>query len=532
MRIQNSLRNIKYNLLFFIISGIFAFYSRKVLLQCLGYEIVGMDSLFFNLLGFLNVAELGITSAITFSLYKPLMEKDFDRVNSILITYKYVYRIIAAIITIGVLVLCFFIRRFVNQDTVSINMIRFYFILSSIVPITSYLLTHTQVILYVNQEGYILSKFLGIFRTLKALFQVILVYYTLSYTLWLILDIIFNLIAYFIINNVIKIRFSWIDQRRQKTIRELIIENKKIFLNTRDLFFHKLSGIVLLQTDNLIISAFTTLKNVTIYSSYIMITNLIIGVFNQVLNGLSPSIGNLVAENNNEKTYKTWKEIFVIISISIGIICYCVYKLINDLIELWIGKEYLLDKITVLYIIVNLYFSLLRKPTDAFKDGYGIFGDKWAPIFESTLNLIVSIILVQKLGIAGVVMGTIISNALIILIWKPYILFKDGFKRNIINFYVVFLKIILTSGISFFISNQICSSLYKFIVGTNLINFVLKTLITLISSSTTSIILSLLISDFKKIIFKYFSLLKNNYLKLNHAQFTLSEGDYIYERKR
>lgn len=518
MRTQNSLKNIKYNLFFFIISGFFAFYSRRVLLQTLGYEIVGIDSLFVNLLGFLNVAELGITSAITFSLYKPIMEKDYNRINSILLTYKYVYRIIAGVITVGVLVLSLFIEKLINGNTVNINTIRFYFILFAAAPITSYLLTYTQVIIYVNQEGYIISRIIGVSRTVKTILQVMLVFYTRSYTVWLILEIIFNVIAFTRINSVIKLKIRWLYLKREKSIKDLIKENWNIFVNTRDLFFHKLAGVVLLQTDNLVISTFTTLKNVTIYSSYIIITNLIVGVFNQVSNGLRPSVGNLIAEKNDCKTYDIWKEIFVFTSLVISVVCYCVYKMINGFIELWIGKEYLLDSFTVLCIVINLAFSLLRQPTDVFKDGYGIFWDKWIPVLESMLNLVISIIMVRKLGIAGVVIGTNISNILTILIWKPYILFKEGFKMSVLKFYAILSKLVLISGLSFYISNQICNYAYQFIIDVNLVNFLLKALLSLVISSTMLIFFSLPVSSFRNIIYKYFGIFIDNVFKSTNKQ--------------
>ena len=157
MRSENSIKNIRYNIFFFILSYIFVFILKKVFIVSLGAEITGLNDLFKNIIGFLNIAELGIMSAVTFSLYTPLKDKNFNKINSIIAIYKYMYRIVGLVIFIGLIIICYFIILIIKHSTINVNFVRISFFIFSLSTCISYLFTYLQVLAITDQKIYIVT---------------------------------------------------------------------------------------------------------------------------------------------------------------------------------------------------------------------------------------------------------------------------------------------------------------------------------------------------------------------------------------
>ena len=161
-----------------------------------------------------------------------------------------------------------------------------------------------------------------------------------------------------------------------------------------------------------------------------MIIQMIMTIINIVLNVLKPKIGKFIAENSKEKIFNYWRNLNILfLGISI-IFSFCTYKLINNFIVLWLGQRFILSKLIVFLIMINLFIQCFRGVMEIFKDGSGFFDDIQLPISEAVINFVLSIILVQYVGLNGIIIGTIASNVLIIFIAKPIMVFKRCFDRN------------------------------------------------------------------------------------------------------
>jgi O-antigen/teichoic acid export membrane protein len=491
MRLKKSVKNIKYNLIFFIINFLFIFVSKRVFILNLGAETTGLHELFKNIIGFLNIAELGIINAVTFSLYKPIKDEDWDKINSILVMFKHLYRIIAIAIMTGAVVISIFIGFFIHESTISLTTIGIYFLIFAIVPVSSYLLTYLQVVAVVNQRSYLVIRIIGCCNIVKNIIQICVLTYAKSYIAWIIVELIFSLGGYLLVNTKIKKEYKWISFNSNKNIKELFSSNKEIFVNTKNLLFHKIGSFIVYQTDNILISSFISLRSVAIYSNYMIIVIAIRQLLEQFYNGMRASIGDLLSEGNNDKNYSIWRQLYSISIIVSLAICVTFYNIINDFISLWVGSEFLIDKFTLLCIVINLFFMLTRQVTDIFKDGYGIFWDKWAPIFEAVMNFVISIVLVQKMQIVGVVIGTNISNFLIIFIWKPYILFKEGFRKKIINYAWLMLKLSILGIASILISNWFIGFISVNLSEIALLNFFINAIIIFVIAVLITLIIFL-----------------------------------------
>ena len=108
-RTAKSLKNSVVALLFYFINLGLQFFSRKIFLEHLGAEVLGLNTTATNLLQFLNLAELGVGAAIGYSLYKPLAEKNRQQINEIVSVQGYLYYKIGLFVGgIAVLLMCFF----------------------------------------------------------------------------------------------------------------------------------------------------------------------------------------------------------------------------------------------------------------------------------------------------------------------------------------------------------------------------------------------------------------------------------------
>ena len=302
MRSINSIRNIKYNLIFFGVNSILAFALRTVLINFIGPEITGIDEVLKNLISFLNVAELGIGMAITYSLYSPLSEGRYEEISSIVLLYKYIYRIVGVVVLFLAIIASFFIQYIIKSDVFSIQQIIILFFMYSSVTIISYFYSYSRVVAIADQKNYIISRITGIFNTSKILLQISCIIIFRSYFIMLLIEVIFNIASYLYINKTILNKYSWLIFENKK-LKELIIEHKSIFNDIKNVFYHKIAGLVVFQTDNIMLSAFINLTTVTIYSNYVLITGLFSSLFMQIIVGIKSSIGNLIAERDNQKSY-------------------------------------------------------------------------------------------------------------------------------------------------------------------------------------------------------------------------------------
>ena len=287
-----------------------------------------------------------------------------------------------------------------------------------------------------------------IFCQILQIFVIVKLQLFLIFILLLILDNIIQYVFY-------KIHY----QKYYSYIFKIEIKDKSITKNLKNLFWHKIAGLVVYNTDLILISKFISLEIVGIYASYQMIIQMIMTIINIVLNVLKPKVGKFIAENSKEKIFNYWRNLNILSLFSSILFSFCTYKLINDFIVLWLGEKFILSKLTVFLILVNLFIQSFRGITDIFKDGSGFFDDIQLPISEAVINFVLSIILVQYMGLNGVIIGTIASNILIICIAKPILVFKRCFDKDIkdyIKIYGNYLILIIVSLLS-------CNFILKFV---------------------------------------------------------------------
>lgn len=475
MRTKKAVINSSINILSFFISFIPNLLVRKIFLDQLGSELLGLSSLYSNIIGWLSIFEMGVGVAIIYSLYKPFYENDQKIVRSYIYSYRKFYRKVGfTILTIGLTISP--IVPFFTQGEVNYKLSVLGFILFLINTFLTYLFSYKLCILNVAQETYKVTIGTTISKLIISILQIIMLKFLPNFILYIVIQILVNICYYIVINRYIDIRYSWINNGNEELDKN---ESYKLNKNVRAMFMHKIGGLVVLSTDNLVISKLIGLSSLTKYTNYNMIISALKTVVSTGLSGITASIGNLLTNNDKEHAYNIHKKIFFLNFWVISFIVITLYNTLNQFIVIWVGKENLLDNLTFIIILINLYFSAMRGSVEQFQEGSGTFEqDRYAPIAEAIINLITSLILVNYIGLAGVFLGTLISNFSVIFWTKPYVVYKYVFNKKLREYFKMYFRYLLISIIPFIITNLIVNNIknrydfFSFILNV-ILNFII-----------------------------------------------------------
>lgn len=423
-----------------IANFILQFICRKVFLDHLGDEILGLNSTATNLLQFLNIAELGIGVAVGFSLYRPLFDNDRQRINEIIALQGHLYRRIGTIVTAGAIILsCFFPLIFKKMDLPLWYAYASFGVLL-ISSLLSYFVNYKEVLLTADQKDY---KIMGSYRVcmmLRLIVQLFAVKYSdHPYLWWLILEGGFAIIAAIALNLVIRHTYPYL-QRPPLSSRELRRMYPEIVTKIKQIFFHKISTFVLQQTSSLIIFAFSTLIIVTYYNNYMVIVTGLTLLLNALFNSIGAGVGNLVAEGDKTRIIKVFDELYAVRFFLSAGAAIMLFILAPHFISLWIGSKYLLPSSTLFIIVIIFFLNASRSSVDSYINAYGLFQDIWAPITEACLNLGLSVLFGWLWGLNGILSGAGISLILIVFIWKPYFLFRKGLREPVRIYWGIYLR--------------------------------------------------------------------------------------------
>lgn len=457
-RTARVIQNAKVALFFYCINLILQFFSRKIFLDYLGAELLGLNTTAQNLLQFLNIAESGIGAAIAFALYNPLSKGNKQEINDIVSLQGWLYRWVGLFVITGALILMALFPWFFAKAEVPLLYVYLAFIAFLISSLLGYFVNYKTVVLSADQKEYKIILDSQGFNSVKIIIQMFLVC-TLSqgYLWWLLLEVVTSAFISIRLTYRVRSEYSWL-KTDFININGLKKQYSSILIKTKQLFFHKIASFVLSQTTPLIIYFFSSLSLVGIYGNYLVIMNGCLYLMDALTRGLSASVGNLVAESSNEHIKKAFLELVSLKIFFSGWILFCLLLLSESFMEIWVGKEYLLPK-EPLVIMSTMYFIQMSRVSDMFLAAYGLFKDIWAPIVEACLSLFLSVFLGYFFGLSGILFGTLVSQIIIVNSWKPFFLYRDGFKTSVL-------------GYVFFYTKNIAILILVFCVVKNIIDYI------------------------------------------------------------
>ncbi len=287
-----------FNLLFLLVS----FLVRKVLIENLGAEVLGLNTTATNLLGFLNIAELGISAAISATLYKPLFDNDQETINDIITVQGWLYRRIATIVAVGGVILMMFFPLIFKKTELPLWYAYGSFGVLFFGALIGYIINYKQILLTAGQKDYKVTYIVAGAKIIKTVVQIIGIgILSFDYKFWIITEFISAICVCLFLDRSVRRTYPWlsIDLSRGK---ELSLRYSHVITKTKQVFFHKIGGFVLYQTSPLVIYTFLSLTAVAIYGNYLLIASGLSLIINSIFNGITAGVGNLVAEGNRTKT--------------------------------------------------------------------------------------------------------------------------------------------------------------------------------------------------------------------------------------
>ncbi len=456
-RTKNSALNFLTNVVIQSIAFVTALVVRRVFIQSLGVEFLGINGLFNNILTILSLAELGIGTAMSYSMYKAVANVDKCKLAALNNYYRIMYNRIALIIVIIGVCLLPFLSHIVKLDR-NIPHLHIYFILEVVNSAVSYLFVYKTTIVNADQSGYKLNVVGSFLQLLSSFLQVISLLILKKYMVFLLIGI-----GITFVNNMVKSYYAekWYPFIKDKTKVLPEKEKKEIWNNIKAMFAYKMGGVILNNTDNIIISVIINTVSVGLFSNYMMLSNKMHGIIAMLFGSIYSSIGNL----NITGTLNKKKSIFNLVCFlsfwlySLGTIGF--FFCGNDIVKAISGSEsFVLDNSVLIACVVLFYLNVPKQPVLLFRETTGLFKyGKYSIIASSILNILLSIVLGKIYGLFGIILATSVSRLLCDIWYEPFVLFKKIFKESSKGYFVNQLKFALVTLLSIIILYPIINSL-------------------------------------------------------------------------
>lgn len=500
LRIKNSMNNILTGLLGQVILTITGFVTRTVFINILGSTYLGVSGLFSNILTVLSFAELGVGQAIVFSLYKPIAEKDEEKICSLMQLYSRIYHVLfVVVLVLGLIILPFL--PFIIHDIDSIPYIRLIYVMYVFNSASTYLFSYRGTFVTASQQNYIINIMSFGCNIIMSIVQIISLLVFRNYLVYLSIQIVFGIIQNALTYIYSSRRFPFLKKKNIQPLEKR--ELTKIKEDIKALILYKIGTISLNSTDNIIISSFVGVVGVGLYSNYLLLQTSVSAFLTTVFNNLTASIGNLNAKETREKRIFMFNVINLATFWFYAVCSICLFVCMTPFIRVWIGADYVLPISVSLIIAVNMYIGGMLFAPFNYRQTMGIFVEgKWRPIISAIINIVVSIIFAKWWGIAGVLWGTAVARLTTNVWFDPYLVFKRGMNTSPINYYIDYLKklleVIVIGVICWFVTNKI--------PDTNVIYLFIKGIISFIISSGTILLLHYKTKEFQYLwnVFKNF----------------------------
>ena len=438
-RIDNSLRNMATGFLGHFLTTFLAYVTRIFLVRYLTAEYLGINGLFSSLLSMLSLAELGVGNAIGFALYKPLAQKDEQKITSLMYFYKKAYQIIGVVVfVVGLFMLPFIDLVVQNPPDIEENLYVLYlfFLFNTAI---SYFFSYKGTLLVAAQKNYITALISYIVTIVQHIIQIVVLVVARDFMLYLLVKTIGVVANNLLIARAADRGFPYI---RNKAVVPLSKEEKKtFFINVKALTVNKLCTILVNNTDNIVITYLNGLVVTGIASNYILLSDTLTSLVNQIFSSMTASIGNLNAGDDNEKKHTFFQTLsfsnFWLYSwAAIGITFVS-----TDLVHLCFGKEYILDPLIPFVLGLNLYISGLNNSVYTYKSTLGLFRyGQYLLLFTALINLVLDFVLGKAWGLFGIYFATLVARLTTNAWFEPYVIYKHGFHKSAWIYFRTYLK--------------------------------------------------------------------------------------------
>lgn len=442
MKIERT-KNASRNMVFGIIQKIYTlavpFLMRTLMIYFMGVQYLGLNSLFTSILQVLNLTELGVGSAMVYSMYKPIAEDDKEKICQLMRLYRTYYRIIGLVIAVVGCILIPFIPNLISEDSLAtlpseINVYVLYVLNLAATVLTYWLFAYKNCLLNAHQRNDVVSKISIITTTIQYGLQIAAICAFKDYYIYVIV-----MLATQALTNVITAIVTTKMYPNYKPAGKLPKEDVKgINHRIRDLFTAKVGGVVVNSADTIVISAFLGLTVLAIYQNYYYILTAVIGVISIIFQACTAGIGNSIIVETKEKNFNDLKKFTFIMAWIVGFCTCCLLCLYQPFMQIWVGEELMLGFLAVIFFCIYFYVQEFNALLNLYKDASGMWHeDRFRPLVTAIANLAMNLITVNFWGIYGVLASTFVTMLCIGMPWLLHNLFTVIFDKSHLKPYLL-----------------------------------------------------------------------------------------------
>lgn len=434
-RTENSLLNVSASIAYNAIGNVLGFINRIVLTHTQSATYVGVNGLLLELLKLLSFSQLGVSTAMSFSLYRPLAEQDVPQLQGLARYYKKLFSIV------GVLVLCiglclvpaFPVLLKTGEEVPHLRLVYLIYLGTNVL---SYPLLYKRTFLIADQKGHTLGRYFIGAELVQYVVQIAILLAGGGFTLYVIVGALPMLAANMLSAKKVSRAYPFLNEKGVPPLPDSLRKNVNRY--TAATTMQKIGNVLVDNTDILILSAMISVVSVAQYSNYSLVCRGVDLVLASCFKGIADSVGNLNASADGDKFLrKTFNTTLFINQWLYGFSAICLYELLSPFVSLCFGAEYVFPDAVVLILCINVYMKGMRFTAQTFHDSMGLYWhDRYRTLVEAGTNLVVSIILARRIGITGVFVGTLLSNLATTFWVEPYVLFKNGFHAPVRSYFL------------------------------------------------------------------------------------------------
>lgn len=433
-RTKNASRNIVFGIILKAYQLIVPFLMRTAMIYLMGVQYLGLNSLFTSVLQVLNLAELGVGSAMVYSMYQPIAKDDTVKICALMKLYRTYYRIIGLVIAvIGCIILPFIPNLISGEVPADVNVYILYALNLGATVLSYWLFAYKNSVLQAHQRNDVVSKVTLITNTIQYIFQILVLWIFRNYYLFVIVLLVSQALT-----NIITAIIADKLYPKYKPEGDVKKEDvKKINNRIRDLFTSKIGAIVYESADTIVISAFLGLSLLAVYQNYFYILTALSGFISVIFAACTAGIGNSIVVETKEKNYNDFAKFTFIICWIAGFCSVCLLCLYQPFMELWVGKDLMLSFSLVCCFVVYFFLKQINSLFNLYKDASGMWHeDRFRPLIAALTNLVLNLVLVQFIGLYGILISTVLAILCVGLPWLTHNLFTIIFEKKYIKSYL------------------------------------------------------------------------------------------------
>ena len=471
-RTEYSVLNMLTGLGGYFLNTVIGYICRIIFVRCLAAEYLGINGLFSNILSMLSLVELGIGSAMGYALYQPLAKDDKEKITSLMALYKKSYNIIGIVVALLGIMMIPLLQYIIVKPQQIVENIYIIYLVYLFNTASSYFFSYRSALLIAAQKNYIVSGVNYAITTIVSIIQIPILLITQNFMIYLICQSIGVFINNVIVSMWAKHDYPYIEKKNVKPITKK--EKRQMAVNIKALTINKIAAMLVNNTDNIVITYFNGLISTGVISNYTLLTGTLGSITSQLFNGITASVGNVNAVENNKKIYNFFRILNLANFWIYGWCCIGIFLVSGEIVKICFGQKFVLDMQIPLVLAINFYLVGMNNAVLIYKNAMGLFKyGQYLLILTAMINLVLDVILGKMWGMFGIFLATIIARVLTNTWYEPYAVFKYGLEKNFKEYIKIFLEYVVV----LIFTGAVCYVLCGFCKYNNIINLILKVII-------------------------------------------------------